>query len=126
MSPLKGKFQFPIALWVPWTSSSIGFISQMFWGLVSPMQFPEVGHLMWGTNPSSFGKKFQMSKIPSYCVLLYQRWDFWRDCVSVSPTCLDMVFFVLCCGKSVYLVFKTFSDPNDPYGAVDNSMFMIW
>lgn len=40
-SPLKGESQFPIALWVSWTSAlSVAFLSQMFSGLISPVQIP--------------------------------------------------------------------------------------
>ena len=48
--------------------------------------------------------------------LQFWGWDFWKDCVSASPTHLTVV---LCCGGSVQLVFSSFSERIIPYVTVD-------
>ena len=41
-SPLRAESPVPIAFWVSWMLSPIGFQSQILWGSVSPVQFPRV------------------------------------------------------------------------------------
>ena len=78
--------------------------------LVSPVQIPKVGWLLWGTNTSLFQEKYWTGEIPPYCVSLCRdrgRCSFFvcmyacmhaciylQHHVSAAPICLN-VFLLL-------------------------------
>lgn len=51
--------------------NSVVFLSQTFWGLISLVQIPVSGVLVWGTNPSLLLGKHLSGEIPPYCTLLH-------------------------------------------------------
>lgn len=101
----------------PLVVSPVGFLSRIFWELVSLVQTPGAGLPDVGSPPLTLWEKCPSGDIPLYCVPPCWGWGYWGY-FSASPTHLDVVLFLLCCGAGVPLASSFFSGGIDPYVAV--------
>lgn len=79
---LKGEFQFPIALFVPYM---LCFVGLSLW-----CRSQRLGCPMWGTNTLLLQEELWTGEIPLYGIAL--QLGFLQDCVSAYPTHLDVFF----------------------------------
>ena len=102
----------------PLNISPIGFLSQMFWELLSSDLDPR-GQGAWHGAPtphSSGGSTCLSRSCPIVCC--HTRWDFWQECFSSSLTHLYMVLFISWYRACVQLVLRFFSEGIDLYVVV--------
>ena len=115
-SPLDEEPQFPTVLWI------LGHYPHWFSNRRSrgsPLQCrPHQRPLMWDTNPSVLWEKHRTSEIVPYCVLLCRGGVLLRlcFCLSYSTWWSPFIFY---CGEAVCLVFRSSSEGNDTYVAID-------
>ena len=136
-NPLKGEPQFPTAFWVPWmsallvflppphsssssssssSSNPIGFLSHRFWGLVSLVYSPGVAVPDVRYQPFTGPGEAPYLWDPTLLHVAILRVIFLAR-LCLCPSYLSWCgLFILCCA---YLVFRSLSEGNNPYVAVD-------
>lgn len=91
----------------------VGLQSQTFWGLISPVHVPDTGHKTFASQ----GRVPYLCN-PSQLPITVLGVRFWQDCVSPSPTHLNVAFLSLVVEELV-TVFRSFSEGSVPYAAID-------
>lgn len=66
----------------------------MFCVLISQVQILKVGVLYVGFKPFAFQREAWGFEFPSDCGLSHLGWALGQDCVSASPICFDVDFFL--------------------------------
>lgn len=77
--------------------------------------------LMWGTNPSLHGEKFQSFYIPPKCALLNLGSYLARLSLPLLSQCTP---FTLCYGAAILLAFRSFSGEIIPHAGTDFFLFV--
>lgn len=89
---------------------------------MSPVQVPRVGVLDTGHEPLTPQGEAPYLWRPSLLYVPIPGRDFWQDHISDCPTP-----FILCCGRAVQLVSRSFSEEIVPYVAEDLvSSWEVW
>lgn len=76
-------------------ASLAGFQSQMFWKPISQVEVLKVGRQDVGSKAFASHGDTGSCEFPSGCVLLYQGWWLWQDCVSSSTISFSVGFFLV-------------------------------
>lgn len=104
---LRANFSFFIAV-ILLEISPNGFEGQLFWVFISSVQVPELGCLMWNTNPSSGTSPIY--EIPPNCGSLCLGRGFLVDCVFPLPMHLSVAPLAFIFKGIVHLAFRSFSE----------------
>lgn len=109
VSPLRGDFSFPKALWFSWKSALLVFKARCFEGSSLWRSSQGLGYLRWSKTPPSSGtSSVSVSPFPVA-----------GPCAQGGAACKSMTVpllpipcgsSILCCGGAVQLAFRSFSE----------------